>query len=455
MQTAVTALRSGAFERPWGGPEAGLMTTPGVLAQRAAIYTLASLGNSAIPFLLLPLLTRVLTPTDYGIVIIFSTVITVAGAFTGLSIHGAVNVRYHDQSIDISRYIGTALSVLAASTVGVLLLALLAGERLAAWSGIPHAWLFVAILVSAAQFVVQLRLVTWQAQGMAVQFGALQVMQTALNLSLSVLLVVPTDWSWSLGWEGRAAAIATATLMAGAGSLWLLQRRPELSWRPRLDYVRDTLRFGVPLVPHVIGSVAVANSDRIVVAGLAGLHEAGVYAASMQLGMLVAVLADAVVKALSPWIFSSLGSSNSVVRVRIVRVSYLFFAGMLLVAAVTALAGSWLLQLVGSAFRGSSDVLALIALGSAFGGMYLMVVSYIFYARRNEWLSFISLSVGALNFALTWWLVAQYGAVGAAQAFAVSQFLMFACTWYAASRLCPMPWRTGLLGFLQTRHSGA
>ena len=429
--------------------------TARVLAHRAVIYTLASLGNSAIPFLLLPLLTRVLSPADYGVVVVFATAITVAGAFTGLSVHGAVNVRYHDASVDIARYTGTALCILGASTVAVLLVALLAGERIAAWSGIPRGWLFVAILVSAAQFVVQVRLVTWQAQGMAVRFGLLQVLQTAVNLSLSVLLVVPSDWSWNLGWQGRAAGIAAATLLAGAASLWLLQRRREVAWQPRREYVRDALRFGVPLVPHVIGGVAVANSDRIVIAGLAGLHEAGIYAASMQLGMLVAVLADAVVKALSPWIYANLGASDSVVRERIVRVSYLFFAGMLVVAMLTALGARWLLHLVGSAFRGSDDVLAFVALGSAFGGMYLMVVSYFFFARRNEWLSLISLSVGAFNFALTWWLVGQRGAVGAAQAFAVSQFLMFACTWYAASRCCPMPWRQGLRNLLGRRPAGA
>ena len=136
--------------------------TARVLAHRAVIYTLASLGNSAIPFLLLPLLTRVLSPADYGVVVVFATAITVAGAFTGLSVHGAVNVRYHDASVDIARYTGTALCILGASTVAVLLVALLAGERIAAWSGIPRGWLFVAIpnAFEAGQVVLQARQVS-------------------------------------------------------------------------------------------------------------------------------------------------------------------------------------------------------------------------------------------------------------------------------------------------------
>ena len=78
----------------------------------------------------------------------------------------------------------------------------------------------------------------------------------------------------------------------------------------------------------MIGSVAIANSDRLVVAGIAGLHEAGVYAAGMQLGMLVAVIADAVVKSVAPWMYASLGTRDAAVRARVVRLSYLYFGGI-------------------------------------------------------------------------------------------------------------------------------
>ena len=60
----------------------------------AAIYLGANILNAGIPFLLLPILTRVLTPADYGTVAMFGIVLSVLGAFTGLSVHGAIGVRY-------------------------------------------------------------------------------------------------------------------------------------------------------------------------------------------------------------------------------------------------------------------------------------------------------------------------------------------------------------------------
>ncbi len=425
------------------------MTSSRVLAGRAAVYTTANLANSAIPFLLLPLLTRVLSPGDYGLVAVFSTTVTVLGALTGLSVHGAVSVRFADASVDMARYTGTVLCLLGASTTVVILLALSAGEWLGERVGLGSGWLLAATLASAGHFAAQVRLVLWQARGMPVHYGVLQVLQTVLNLGLSILLVLALD----LGWEGRAIGISAAAILTGAIGIALLWRCREMVLQPSVAYARDALRFGIPLIPHVIGGVAIANSDRLVVAGIAGLHEAGIYAAGMQLGMLVAVLADAVVKAVSPWLYASLGKGDAAVQHSIVRLSYLYFAGIAMVAALTVLATPWLLHLIGRDFRSSGDVLAFVAIGSAFGGMYLMVVSQIFYARRNEWLSMITLSVGAFNIALTWWLVERRGAVGAAQAFAVSQFLLFVCTWYAASRFCPMPWGQGLRGLLRRRPS--
>ena len=420
------------------------------LASRAAVYTAANLFNSALPFLLLPLLTRVLSPSEYGLVAVFSTSITVLGALTGLSVHGAVNVRHHESGLDMPSYVGSALAVVAGSTAVVLVLIVLTGGATDRWTGISTGWLLAAALASAAQFVLQLRLVVWQARGMAVRFGALQVLQTSLNLGLSLLLVLAVG----LGWEGRAAGIAGATAAAGGVALFSLLRSGDAVLRPRVGYVRDALRFGVPLVPHVIGSVAIANSDRLIVAGLAGLHEAGLYAAGMQLGLLVAMLADAVVKSVSPWIFASLGSDDLAVRQRIVRFSYAYFAGIATVAALTALAAPWLLTVLGKEFRSSGEVVGFVALGGAFSGMYLMVVSYVFYSRRNEWLSLLSISVGCFNVALCWFLVQRHGAVGAAQAYALSQLLMFAGTWYAAARLCPMPWGSGLRHLLPRPSAG-
>ena len=58
------------------------------LAYISSIYLITNILNSAIPFALLPILTRAMSPEEYGQIAIFQTVISAMAAFIGLSVWG-------------------------------------------------------------------------------------------------------------------------------------------------------------------------------------------------------------------------------------------------------------------------------------------------------------------------------------------------------------------------------
>ena len=64
------------------------------LFKNTFIYTGTNVINKAIPFFLLPIMTRYLTPIDYGIVATFNVLLAVMVVFVGLSMHGAINVNF-------------------------------------------------------------------------------------------------------------------------------------------------------------------------------------------------------------------------------------------------------------------------------------------------------------------------------------------------------------------------
>ncbi|WP_369412260.1 oligosaccharide flippase family protein [Geotalea toluenoxydans] len=57
------------------------------LFRASGIYTISAVINSSIPFLMMPILTRFLTPTDYGIVSMFTVLVGIVSPFVGLNIH--------------------------------------------------------------------------------------------------------------------------------------------------------------------------------------------------------------------------------------------------------------------------------------------------------------------------------------------------------------------------------
>ncbi|MGQ0443319.1 MAG: oligosaccharide flippase family protein, partial [Methylophilaceae bacterium] len=277
--------------------------------------------NGAIPFLLLPILTRVFTPEEYGLVTLISAVIAILGAFTGLSVHGAVSVKYFDKEINHPKFVGASLFVLAGSTSAVLIFLLIAGNQLSAWIHIPKQWLIIAAIASAAQFVINIRLTMWQVQEKAIRYGFFQVTQTIFNLTLSLALVF-----WMLmGWEGRAWGIVIATLFFAVVAIITIHKEKLVYWSGDKQYAKAAMRFGVPLIPHVIGGLVIATADRFIIAKLMGSDSVGIFAVAIQISMVITFLVDAFLKSYSPYLFKKLSAISDIDKENIVKMTYALF----------------------------------------------------------------------------------------------------------------------------------
>jgi O-antigen/teichoic acid export membrane protein len=412
-----------------------------MLLSGAAVYLVSNVVNAAIPFALLPLLTRVLGPAGYGEVAMFQTLLCALEAFVGLSVAGAAGRRFYDgpeAQRELAAFIGSCLQLVLCAGALVLGAIALLREPLAAALGLRPQWMSWAVFVCACTAVIGIRLGQWQVRHKAQRFGALQIGQGALNMALSLLLVV----GLGLGASGRIEAqVWTAGLFALL-ALVLLQRDGLLEpwvWRP--DYLKQALAFGLPLVPHFAGLFLLNAVDRVVIHAELGLAEAGVYMVAVQMANGMSLVFDALNKAYGPWLFERLQRNEAAEKRRIVRFTYAWFVLVLLGAALALPVGPALVGWVaGPKFAHAGELIGWLALGQAFSGMYFMVTNYIFYSRRTGALALVTVISGLVNVALLLVLVQSLGLRGAAMAFGLSMGLRFGLTWWVAQRRCPMPW---------------
>lgn len=409
----------------------------------ASIYLLTSALSAAIPFLLLPVLTRVLSPADYGIVAMFGLMLAVFGAFTGINVHGAISVRYFQLGREeLAAYVSTCLAILAASTAVTGLVVVLAGSWLSELTSVPADWLLVAVVVAGLQFVVNVRLSLWQVTGRAHAYGALVLSQGFLNAAASLLLVLAIG----MGWEGRVIGQVLAACCCAAIAIWHLWRtefiRPPTTWR---KHATDALSFGIPLIPHVMGGLLIVAADRFVIVNILGTTEAGIYMVALQVAQVIGFATDSFNKAFTPWLMKRLAGSEAASRLAIVRGTYVYFAVILAAAWLYgALAPAMLELLVGGSFQAAGTLVIYLALGFAFGGCYFMVTSYIFFESRTGLIAGVTLFSGLVNILLAIVLVSRYGLEGAALAFMLSNAMTFAISWWMAQKVHPMPWLRAL-----------
>ena len=419
------------------------MSVARALLGSAVVYAVANGLAAGLPLLLLPVLTRVLTPGDYGLVAMFGVMVTAFGALTGLSVHGAVGMRYFDrQNLDFPRYVGSCLAILAASGLATLVLVAVLNPAIMAVTSLPLAAILVAVVVSCAQFLIQTRLVIWQSAKRAWMFGSFRLGQAGMDSGLSLLMVL----GLGLTWHGRVAGAAIAAILCAAIAFASLAKDSLIRLPPSREYATNALKFGLPLVPHVVGGMLLTISDRVMISSIIGVADTGIYMVAIQVGLAIGLLTDAVNRALAPWLIEALRQHNMRRDTMIVRLSYLYALALLGGAFIVGWTAPFLTGLVaGPQFQAAAPLIRILAIGYAFGGMYLLVVNYIFYASKTGRLAIVTLCVGALNVGLSFLLLSANGLVGAAQAFTASQALLFLATWWLAHRVHPMPWLQALL----------
>lgn len=411
----------------------------------ALLFTVANGAFGAIPLFLLPWLTRVLSPTEYGLVAMFTILMQLFSALTGLSVQGAVGIRFFKgDEIDFPRYVGSCFVVLACSTLCVIVLSLVAMPLLERFTMLPAQWILAAIVVSSCQFIIQIQLAIWQAQRAAAKFAALRLGQVAIDIAASITIVIALGYAW----EGRPIGVMVASSLVATWAVYRLTANGWIRFPASRAYVSDALRFGIPLVPHALGGMLIALADRLIITNILGLAEAGVYTVAVQIGLAILLVADGLNRTVSPWLFENLKDDNPATKLKIVKIVYAFLAIMMAVGVLAGVAAYYLLPLlVGDAFGAAASFMPVIAFGQAVGGMYLMMSNFVFYASATARLAVVTLSAGILNLGLSYILIQSIGVHGAPYAFLAAQVTLFIGTSLLAIRVTDLPW----LGRRRTR----
>lgn len=408
------------------------------LVGKGSIFLFANLINAAIPFLLLPVLTQILSPDDYGKVAMFALFLTFTNAFVGLSIHGAVNVQYFKLSgIRFSEYIVNCLILLTISALTIFLIILISGMFLEEILGIPYRWMMIGVITSFFQFLITVHLTLWVVTGSAVAYGFFQVSQSFLNISFSLILIS----IFGLLWEGRLWGQVISIVLFGVLAFYLIYRSGHLV-RPnhiKTDF-RNALYFGLPLLPHTLGTFVIYSMDRLLITHLISASAVGVYMVGLQLGLVMGLISDSFNKVYSPWIMKKL-SDPQLDKIKLVKYSYLAMLILLIIGGVWAVGVMFFLPwFIGEQFLQAKSLIIFICFGYTFTGLYYIVTNYIFFCEKTKYLAGITFGCALLNIPLTYVLIKKYELVGAALAFLIVQILFFLASWVLSNRVYQMPW---------------
>ncbi|MFO1268777.1 MAG: lipopolysaccharide biosynthesis protein [Rubrivivax sp.] len=410
------------------------------LGRSVLIYACAFAVAGATPFVLLPILTRLLSPTQFGEVTAFLMLTAIVANAAGLSVHGLVSVRYFKVEREELRRLASAalLLVLAAHAVVLVAVLVLHGPlaRLFELSAGSSALAVVAALALSLNLVF---LALFQSSDRPLHYLGARLIQGAVELGLCLALL----WLFIPDAGARTLSYALALVASAAfGAAWAWRQGhlgPATLSRQRL---RALLAFGAPMLPHVAAGTAITYLDRMVVSSLLGAQSLGLYMAAMQVGMVMIALVEPLNKALAPWLFRQLARDDEAVRRMIVRRTYGLFAALVLAGVLLATL-AWMLfdRLVGTAYVAARPLVPWMVAGFVLQGMYYAVVNYLFFAERTGRLSVTSGTTAVVGLGVSYLLTSHWACSAPACRSRSTTRCCWRLVWVVAAVAVPMPWR--------------
>lgn len=394
------------------------------LVSSLAAYQVADVVSKFIAVLLLPVYTRYIKPSGYGVVELLANGVIFASIIVRFGIIEAF-LRFYFTDADEQRR-----DALVRRSVAFVLLSTTAAAALLAGFAGPLSKLLLSHRDSTTFLIAVLGL--WSFTNLELAYGLLRVEErlrayataSLLNVlgtvAASVVLVV------GLGLRARGLLLGNYAVSAVVllGLWWTMRARFRGAGRSgeRLPLL---LRFGLPTVPAEVSVYALNIVDRYYVYHSKGSASAGIYSIAIKLAGAVAFIVRAFQYAWPPLAYSVRDDAEAARLYGLVTTYYVMISGW--AVAGLALLGRWVLRVLTThAFFGAYKALPWVALGWAMYGLwvvFLVIAGRVRVTTRNFPAAIAGL---AANVVLLILLVPSLGIAGAGIALCGAYAVMLA-----------------------------
>ncbi|MEN6348203.1 MAG: oligosaccharide flippase family protein [Syntrophomonas sp.] len=380
------------------------------------IYTCSNIAVAIVPFLLLPIMTKYLSTSDYGIISNYFLLVSITSSFVGVNVHGAIMLAYYDQEkIDLPLYIKNCLLIIIGSVLVVSIIFLPLKNMISNYTYIPVSWLWTVVVICSIQMIISINLNLWRINLFALKYSFFQITQTLTTLGFSIWLVV----FWGLGWKGRIEGSFSVVLIYGIVSIYCLYKDGWLKGKISVNkaYLKEALLFGLCIIPHGLGLIIMQLSDRLFITNMIGINETGIYSVGSQIGMAITLLTSSFLLAFQPWLYEKLSDGKPDSNKKIVIITYLFVIGTIISSLILGTISPFIINLfVDKKFSGANMYVLWLALGYGFYAIYSLFVNFIAYTRRTGIISIITIVSCLINIGLNLRFIHLFGAIGSAYA---------------------------------------
>lgn len=398
-------------------------------------YLLGGILNNGLAILLMPFLSNMLTPAEYGLVQTANSIGLCLPILFSLYIESAFARFYHDVKQDfdvVARLFSTCFWFIVIS--GSIILTVLTFssplwfEKVFDTGPYPYIWLmtypylFYQIAVLGSSYL---------SQSLQVKtLTSIDFCSSLLNLSLSIALV----YAWDNGAFARLFAIAAAFFSKACFYIIFCKKQKLLRFYLDFSNLKKLLAYSVPLTPSAVSLWLSKMADRIIISVYVGISATGIFSAANQVAFIAYFLQDAVLQALTPIQLDGMIKEKEKTLKQTLHLSetmWLFMLGVVLFFGLF----SELLMTVFINKRFLSSSLMVMVLSSVYlvQAQYRIFSGVLLYHKKTKQYTYAAIFQGILSVGLNTLFIPMFGYVMAAYTSLISVLgFWFVIMWHVS-----------------------
>jgi len=406
-------------------------------SKKFGIYFSTSLLNQLIPFLMLPILTHYLSVSDYGNITLFQTFMAFGIPLISMSLTRQLDKYFF---VKDKKFIGKLIFqiFIIFHIMSLILILLLLISSYFIIFPFETYWIYLLIFLSLSTSINLFIAVLLRNLQKTSLYAIFLILQTIINIGLSVLLIVVLDYNY----EGRFLGIIVSAFLATFISLYLLYKYKWIEFQIDIKLLLKIWKVSLPMIPFGIATVVITMSDIVFIKEMCNIEMVGIYAIGLLFGKTIMLVQSSVTNISEPWVLKqiSLNTSDAVVKISYFIVAY-HFVIILLVFIMSYISYFAIDIMVDEKFYQGKEFVFIIMTGYAIRGLQMMFTPFLIYKNKTNFMALNTVFAAILNLILNYYFILQYGAIGAAYATATTFLLSYVSMIIYTQKVYPLKFK--------------
>ena len=371
-------------------------------------YTLGNVLVKGIGFLTLPLFSRLLTTEEFGIFNVFVSYEAILYVVIGLALHSSVQSAKYEFQDKIDDYTSSVSLIYVIDVVIALAIALIFSGPLSKVMDFSKGIIVMLVLYSFGSAYL-----TLYNNRLSLNYDYKKYMVVALSNSLGNV-ILSLLFIFTIFRNDRATGRITGATVAMFALAMVLLVVTFSKAKPKYnkEYWKFGVKYSLPIVPHGISQVLLAQVDRIMIHSMVGNSEAGIYSLAGNIKLIMTIINESVTTAWRTWFYNEI-DNNRIDNIQkfagALASLFVFFS-----VGLMAISPEMIFILGGRNYDTGKYVAIPMIIDAFVLFLYSIIVQSEYYKKKTTYIMLGTLIATVINLVTNYMFIKYYGFIAAA-----------------------------------------